>query len=70
MVEELKYVCEKCGASYTSEDKARRCEEKHIEPKVLTNYSFWSRQEYPNVLTVEMEDGTQLMFVRKSNETN
>ena len=70
MVEELKYVCEKCGASYTSEDKARKCEAIHIEPKELTNYRFWSRKQYPNVLTVEMEDGTQLMFVQKNNESN
>lgn len=70
------YICEKCGQSFTTEESARFCEERHVEPKGIVGFGYTASPDgssighysmmtqegrFPSQLTVEFDDSDAAM---------
>ena len=60
------YVCEKCGAQYSIEENAKKCEQHHIESVEIVKEKFLpyniSSSGYPIKLSVRMSDGKIITY--------
>ena len=69
MIERLRYVCEKCGAEYVEQENAEACEARHVPIARVTEVSYpmfgsVNTINYPNLISVEMEDGAVFTYQR------
>lgn len=58
--QEIKYICEICGAKYPKEDMAEGCERKHFKATKISkaNYELSdNKNEYPTSLLVVVKNG-------------
>ena len=59
---EKPFSCEICGKTYEKQEKADNCKSKHVFPKRIVEHSFRTKEQYPSILIVEMEDGNVIAY--------
>lgn len=64
MIKEITYMCEKCFEKFYSEEKAKECENSHIDAKAIINskYNYSLDYKYPENVTLEMADGAIVRY--------
>ena len=59
-----KYVCEECGAEYSSERACKECEARHRKPVSVKSFRRFRDEDggYPYTIIVFFDDGKKLYF--------
>lgn len=64
----IMYRCNHCNQEHTSEERAKRCEEGHVQPVGITNASYNHRHAkegmYPGKILVAFADGKTIRYAR------
>lgn len=63
MVREYIYKCEICGAIFSTEEDARKCEASHQSAHSVFYEGFPMRDPYPKYLVMNMDNGHRIQYV-------
>ena len=56
------YICELCGATYATEEEARKCETFHAGGEIL-NYEYIGGSRYPYRVTLRFNGGAKVPYI-------
>lgn len=62
----ITYTCDKCGVSCDTEQEALDCESSHLIPTILKSNHYEMLEQYPNIITIEFENGTTKTYTLNS----
>lgn len=66
MKTETKYICEKCGWKYNTEEECQKCEDSHNSAKTLVaqkfDHKFGESAKYPGAIIVQMANGHKIEY--------
>jgi hypothetical protein len=65
-----KWICEKCGKQYTTQQEAEKCESSHerfeADKAVVKSVMFYPGDTFPSTITVAFDEGkSQTYYQRK-----
>jgi DNA (cytosine-5)-methyltransferase 3A len=65
MKETTMYICECCNRKHSTKENAEACEQRHKKIIKISNAEYKHTSKHPHSISVEMEDGEIVEYVRK-----